>query len=191
LTDPERHFLLHRTHEAKGPFWGPATIWCVNHRVNPAYGPYPLAEVFWGEEREAGRTFWAGERPKVSFQVPWPDVESFWVCVDMALSQIPRLQGDQRFTPRGFSRPMEGALTPEESNFLRAYNAEMVEAGIGRHIELAHQGGVQGHHLIPFFALLDDLDRPPTLPAAYPWTDFSARYESLSGRTYDSPGFAP
>src|SRR5438309_2088514 len=104
LTVAERQFLLHWSHEAMGPFWGPATIWCVNHRVNPAYGPYPLAEVFWDKEREAGRTFWTGDRPPVPFMVPWPNVEFFWGRVNTALSQIPRLRGDRRFTPRAFSR---------------------------------------------------------------------------------------
>lgn len=184
LTGPERHFLLHWTHEAKGPFWGPATIWCVNHRVNPAYGPYPLAELFWEEEREAGRTYWTGERPPVPFEVPWSNSGLFWGRVNRALSQIPRLQGDPRFIPAAFAHQAEGTLTPEESNYLRAYNAEMVRSGSGRHIDLARQHGVQGHHLIPFFVLLDGLYRPATTPAAFPWPDFPTRYEALSGLSY-------
>ena len=63
----------------------------------------------------------------------------------------------------------------------------MVRSGSGYHIDLAHQHGVLGHHLIPFFALLDDLYRPPTPPVAYPWADFPARYQELSGREYDYP----
>lgn len=190
LTDPERNFLLHWHYEAAGPFWGPALIWCVNHGVNAAYGPYPLAELFWDEERQAGRIFWNGARPVVPFRVPWQDAQHFWDRVDMALSRIPRLQDDQRFRRSALSRQAEGTLTPEESNYLRAYNAEMVRSESGYHIDLALQHGVLGHHLIPFFALLDDLYRPPVRPVAYAWQAFPARYEVLSGRKYVNRDYA-
>jgi hypothetical protein len=67
----------------------------------------------------------------------------------------------------------------------------MVETGFGYHITLAEQHGVLGHHLIPFFVLLDDLYRTPeAMPVTYPWTDFPTRYEELTGRRYDFPDFA-
>lgn len=190
VTDPERHFLLHWHYEAAGPFWGPATIWCVNHGVNAAYGPYPLAELFWDEERQAGRTFWTGDRPPVPFLIPWKNVDQFWDRVNIALFQIPRLRDDQRFRRPALSRRSEGDLNPEEANYLRAYNQEMVRSGSGHHIDLAHQHGVLGHHLIPFFARLDDLYLAPTSPVAYPWVDFPARYQELTGRNYDDPDWA-
>ncbi len=190
LSDREHHFLLHWHYEAAGPFWGPATIWCFNHCVNFAYGPYPLAELFWDEEPEVGRTFWTGNRPPVPFQVPWQDVDQFWDRVNTALALIPRLQGDPRFTPSAFVWQVEGTLTPEESNYLRAYNQEMVLSGSGQCIDLAQQYGVMSHHLIPFFILLDDLYRPPTPPVVYPWKDFPARYEELSGWKFDYPDYA-
>ena len=99
LTAAERHFLRHWTYEAKGPLWGPATIWCVNHRVNPAFGPYPLAERFWAGEREAGRAYWTGDRPPIPFRAPWREPQHFWHRVNAALSQMPRLRDDPRFTP--------------------------------------------------------------------------------------------
>ena len=142
LTDAERHFLLHWHHEASGPFWGPATIWCVHHRINPAYGPYPLAELFWRQERRANRTFWTGHRPWVSFQIPWEAVDHFWIRVNTALFFLPRLQGDPRFTPTAFTWQVEGTLTADETNYLRAYNQEMVQSGSGPSIDLAHQQGV-------------------------------------------------
>ena len=46
------------------------------------------------------------------------------------------------------------------------------------------------HHLIPFFEVLNDLYRPPISPVVYPWKDFPARYEELSGRKYDYPDHA-
>ncbi|CAN5906624.1 hypothetical protein BH23PLA1_BH23PLA1_17900 [soil metagenome] len=190
LTVAERDFLRHWHHEAGGPFWGPATIWCVNQRVNPAYGPYPLAELFWDGERAAGRTFWTGERPGIPFRVPWRDTEHFWDRVNAALRLIPRLQGDPRFTPAAFCRQYEGTLTPEESNYLRAYNREMVESGSGDHVDLADQHGVLGHHLIPFFILLDHLYGQASPIASFPWTDFPSRYREVSGREHDFPDFA-
>jgi hypothetical protein len=97
LTDPKRHFLSHWTYEASIPFWGPATIWCWNHRVTPAYGPYPLAELFWEQELEAGREPWFFERPAAPFEIPWSSAEHFWQRAMAALAVIPRLQGDERF----------------------------------------------------------------------------------------------
>jgi hypothetical protein len=78
-------------------------------------------------------------------------------------------------------------LAPEESNYLRAYNQEMVLSGTGNSIDLAYRNGVLNHHLIPFFIVLKDLYRSPTTPVVYPWTDFPARYEQLSGRKYEPP----
>jgi len=120
LTDRERHFLLHWTYEAKDLSFGPALIWCVNHGVNAAYGPYPLAEFFWDEERQAGRIFWNGTRPALPFRVAWQDARHFWDRVDIALSQIPRLRDDRRFGRPALSRQAEGDLNPVESNYLRA-----------------------------------------------------------------------
>jgi hypothetical protein len=86
---------------------------------------------------------------------------------------------------------VKGVLTRYEKEFLRAYDQEMVQAGSGYHITLANQHGVLSHHLIPFFILLDDLYRTPTtIPVTYPWIDFPARYEELTGRRYDFPDFA-
>ena len=81
-------------------------------------------------------------------------------------------------------------MTPEESNYLRAYNQEMVRSGSGHYIDLARQHGVLSCHLHEFFILLDDLYRPPTAPVVYPWHDFPARYEELSGRKYNYPDYA-
>lgn len=67
---------------------------------------------------------------------------------------------------------------------------EPVESGSGYHIDLAHQHGVLSHHLIPFFVLLDDLYGQASRIATYPWSDFPARYEELSGRKYDFPDYA-
>lgn len=187
LTDAECRFLLHWHYEATGPFWGPAIIWCVNHRINPAYGPYPLAELFWDQERHANRTFWTGHRPELSFPTPWNSVQQFWDRVNTALSSIPRLQDDPRFIPDAFNLQVHGTLTSAESSFLRAYYLEMTRCGSGPSIDLAHQHGVLGHQLIPFFVLLDGLGRVPTTSIIYPWKDFSARFKELSGRRNDYP----
>jgi hypothetical protein len=66
----------------------------------------------------------------------------------------------------------------------------MVESGTGYHITLAHQHRVLQHHLIPFFSVLEDLYRKPVMPVTYPWTNFPARYEEISGNRYDFPDFA-
>lgn len=190
FTDAERSFVLHWSYEASVTFWGPAFIWCWNHQVGPAYGPYPLAELYWGQEVAAGREGWIFERPPIPFRIPWRDADQFWLKTDAALALIPRLQDDRRFTRAEGLWKVEGTLTPEESNYLRAYNQEMVRSGSGHCIDLTHQHGVLSHHLIPFFTLLDDLYRPPTAPIVYPWPDFPARYEELSGRKYDYPDYA-
>ena len=187
LTDRERYFLLHWTHEAKDLSFGPALIWCVNHGVNGAYGPYPLAELFWDEERQAGRTFWTGDRPPVPFMVPWKEAGDFWERVNQALFKIPRLQGDPKFTPTIRAWEIEDILPPEESDFLRAYYREMAESGTGPVIDLAQKQGISGYHLVPFFTQLDDLERPPTGQVTYPWADFPARHQELSGRRYETP----
>ncbi len=187
LTDAERNFLLHWTHEASDLTLGPAFIWCINNRINHAYGPYPLADLFWDEQRQAGRTFWTGDRPPVPFAVPWEDADQFWDRADAALLQIPRLQGDSRFSRAAFPWPVNGTLSPDEANFLRAYNAEMVRSGSGEHIDLAREHGLQDHQLIPFFGVLDGLDRPAVPPVVYPWVNFSARLNELLGRSEDDP----
>jgi len=66
----------------------------------------------------------------------------------------------------------------------------MVRSGTGYYIDLAQQRGVLSHHLIPFFARLDDLYLAPNSPVAYPWAEFPARYEELSGRKYEYPEWA-
>jgi len=190
LTDDERSFLRHWSYEATATFWGPASIWCRNRQVSPAYGPYPLAELYWREEKEAGREGWIFERPPIPFRVPWRDADQFWLRAEAALALSPSLRNDRRFTRAEGLWKVEGSLTPEESNYLRAYNRDMVESGSGRCIDLARRHGVLGRHLIPFFVLLDDLYRPPTPPVVYPWPDFSSRYEELSGRRYDFPDHA-
>jgi hypothetical protein len=187
LTDDERSFLRHWSYEATNPFFGPAHIWCHNHRISSAYGPYPLAELYWAREIEAGREGWIFKRPTIPFRVPCQNAEQFWLRANTALALIPRLQGDSRFTPAYGFWKVEGILTPEESNYLRAYNQEMVLFGTGHQIDLAHQNGVLDQHLIPFFIVLKDLYRSPTTPVVYPWTDFPARYEQLSGRKYEPP----
>lgn len=187
LTNPERRFLLHWTHEAKVLCLGPAFIWCVNQGVNPAYGPYPLAELFWDEERRDHRIFWTGDRPRAPFTVPWKNAEHFWERVDDALFKIPRLKGDPRFTPTPRGWEVECILSPAEAIFLRAYYREMVEPGNGPVIDLTQGQGISGYHLIPFFRRLDDLEHPPTGEVTYPWPDFPARYQELSGRRYESP----
>jgi hypothetical protein len=190
LTDDERSFLRHWSYESMCLFAGPALIWCRNHQVSFAYGPYPMAELYWAEEIEAGGEWWIFERPPIPFRVPWRDAEEFWLRANAALALIPRLQGDSRFTPADGIWQVEGILTPEESNYLRAYNQEMVLSGTGHYIDLAYQHGALSHHLIPFFILLDDLYRLPTTPVVYPWSNFPARYEELSGRKYNYPEWA-
>ena len=190
LTDEERSFLRHWSYESSGPFWGPASIWCKNHRISPAYGPYPLAELYWAQEIEEGREGWIFERPPIPFRVPWKGSDEFWLRSNAALALIPRLQGDGWAAMIAFPWNVEGALTPEESNYLRAYYQEMAQSGSGHLIDLAHQHGVLSHHLTPFFVVLEDLERPPTAPVVYPWTDFPTRYEELSGRKYDYPEWA-
>ena len=187
LTEDERSFIRHWTYEASCPFWGPASIWCKNHRISSAYGPYPMAELYWGQEIEEGRDGWTFERPPIPFRVPWRDAEEFWLRSNAALALIPRLQNDTWVAMSAFSWHVEGTLTPEESNYLRAYYQEMVQSGSGHLIDLADQHGVLGHHLTPFFVVLEDLERPPTAPVTFPWTDFPARYEELYGRKYDYP----
>lgn len=191
FTDRERHFLSHWTYEASSAFWGPATIWCWNHRVTPAYGPYPLAERFWQQEREAGREIWFFERPQVPFEAPWSSGDEFWHRAMAALALIPRLRDVYRFQASSPLINAKGALTGQEKNYLRAYNSEMVHTGAGYHITLAEQHGVLGHHLIPFFVLLEDLCRAPSaILATYPWNDFPARYEELTSQRYDFPDYA-
>lgn len=189
LTDDERSFLLHWTHETSAAFFGPAIIWCWNHRVLPAYAPYPLAELYWDQ---AGREGWPFDRPTVPFRAPWRDADQFWQRANAALSLIPRLQESPWFRP-GFGAwawTVKGPLTPAEEDFLRAYNWELVEPGLGYHVGLAEQHGVLGHHLIPFFILLDELDGRASPVATFPWTDFPGRYREVSGRDYDFPDYA-
>lgn len=190
LGDDERSFLLHWGYESTVPFWGPAYIWCLNNRVHPHYGPYPLAELFWQAEREAGRPFWSGFRPRKPFKVPWTDAGHFWVRVEAALSRVLRLSDDPRFAPSAFCWDVEGRLTSDEVEFLRAYNQEMVRSGTGPHVDQARRRGVLGHHLAPFFVLLDDLGSPSRLPASYPWTDFSSRYAELTKGRHDDAGLS-
>jgi hypothetical protein len=144
LTDDERSFLRHWTYEASCPFWGPASIWCKNHRISSAYGPYPMAELYWAQEIEAGREGWIFERPPIPFRVSWRDAEQFWLRYAAALALIPRLQGDDWATMSAFTWQVEGTLTPDESNYLRAYYQEMVESGSGHYIDLAQQHGALG-----------------------------------------------
>jgi hypothetical protein len=191
LTDDERCFLSHWMYDAMGRFWGPSIIWCWNNRIDWSHGPYAMAELFSREEIEAGRTGWFFERPPVPFVVPWESVDHFWHRSSAALTLIPRLQGDSRFASASRLVEVRGRLTSPEKGFLRAYNHEMVQTGSGYHMTLAHQHGVLEHHLIPFFVVLDDLYRTPdVMPVAFPWTDFPARYEELSGRRYDFPDYA-
>lgn len=191
LTDDERCFLSHWMWEATGPFWGPSIIWCWNNRVTYwSQSPYTLAMVLSKEEIDAGREGWFWERPPVPFRVPWRDHDEFWARA-IAASSDDRIQGVGLYPPSSLLVNAKGTLTPEESNYLRAYNREMVLSGSGHDIDLAHQHGVLSHHLSPFFVLLDDLYRPPATPVSDPWSDFPARYEELSGRKYDYPDWAP
>ena len=183
LTDDERCFLSHWMYDATGPFWGPAIIWCWNNRVTYwSQSPYTLAMILSKEEIDAGREGWFWERPPVPFRVPWKDHEEFWRRAIAGSSDV-RIQGVGLYPPSSFLVNVKGTLTPEESNYLRAYNQEMGWSGSGHCIDLAHQHGVLSHHLIPFFILLDDLYRPPTAPVTYPWQDFPSRYEELYGRS--------
>jgi hypothetical protein len=190
LTDAERHFLSHWMYDETGHFWGPSIIWCWNNRIDWYRGPYPMAEFLSLEMIEEGHIGWFFERPPVPFVVPWRNADEFWQRASAALALIPRLQVGHGFEPSSRLVSVRGTLTPEESNYLRAYNQEMVLSGSGHYIDLAHQHGVLSHHLIPFFVLLDDLYRTPTTPVVYPWTDFPSRYEGLSGRKYDYPDWA-
>ncbi len=191
LTESERNFLSHWMYDSCGAFWGPSIIWCFNNRIDWNRAPYPMAELFWSEEIEAGRSGWFLDRPFVPFEIPWGSVDHFWERASAALALIPRLQGGYGFEPASRLIKVRGNLTQTEKEYLRAYNQEMVQSGAGYHITLAHQHGVLAHHLIPFFVLLDDLYRTPiALPATYPWTDFPSRYEDLSGRGYDFPDYA-
>jgi hypothetical protein len=159
--------------------------------VIPAYGPGPLVELFWGQAREAGREHWFFERPPVPFEVPWASADEFWQRATEAIVLTPWLQDDERFKASSRLMNAKGILTRDEQEYLRAYNWEMVETGSGYHITLAEQHGVLAHHLIPFFVLLADLYRTPKLmPVTFPWTDFPARYEELSGGRYKFPDYA-
>lgn len=189
LSDDERCFLSHWMYDAMGPFWGPSVIWCLNNRINWSQAPYPMAMILSKEEIDSGREGWFFERPPVPFRVPWRDHDEFWQRATAASSDF-RIQDVGLYPPASPLLNVRGNLTPEESNYLRAYNQEMVRSGSGHYIDLAHQHGVLSHHLIPFFVRLDDLYRPPTTPVAYPWSDFPARYEELSGRKYDFPEWA-
>ncbi len=189
LTDDERCFLSHWMSEATGPFWGPSTIWCWDNRIIPAQAPYALAMILSREEIDAGREGWFWERPPVPFRVPWRDHDEFWARVFSASSDV-RLQGVGLYPPASILTDVRGTLTPEESNYIRACNQEWVRSGSGHSIDLAHQHGVLDHHLIPFIILMDDLYCPPTTPVAFPWSDFPARYEELSGRKYSYPDWA-
>ena len=183
LTGPERDFIRHWTHEAGDLHLGPAFIWCINHGINHAYGPYPLARLFWDGEREAGRTLRTGDRPPVPFVVPWDDAEHFWGRVEAALILLPHLQEDLRYTRAAYPWPVDGTLNFEEANFLRGYNAEMVRSGSGEYIDLARGHGVLDHQLIPFFGVLEELDRPSVPPVVFPWADFSERHDELLSRS--------
>lgn len=171
-------------------FWGPAVIWCWNNRVTYwSHSPYTLAMILSRELTDAGREGWFFQRPSVPFRVPWKDHDEFWTRT-IAGSSDERLQDVGLYPPSTLLVRATGPLTPEESNYLRAYNQEMVRSGSGRCIDLAHQHGVLIHHLIPFFVLLDGLYVPPTAPVVYPWPDFPTRYEEVSGRKYDYPDHA-
>jgi hypothetical protein len=182
LTDDEGLFLRHWTAEATGPFRGPATIWCLNHRISPSYGPYPLAEHHWLQEQAAGRDSWIFERPAIPFRVPWEDAEAFWSRTEEALTRIPRLQGVSTFTRSEFQAAAHGPLGQAESRFLRAYYAEQVESGHGPHATLLEQRGIESHRLRPFSELLDNLDGEDVGLVACPWTDFASRYQQISGK---------
>lgn len=189
LTDDERCFLFHWMYDAMGPFWGPSVIWCWNNRVHWSKAPYPMAMILSREEIDAGREGWFFDRPPVPFRVPWRDRDEFWRRATAASSDI-RIQDVGLYPPESPLVNVRGTLTPEESNYLRAYNQDMVRSGSGHYIDLAHQHGVLCYALIRFFVLLENLDRPPTTPVPYPWPDFPARYEELSGRKYDYPDSA-
>ncbi len=189
LTDDERCFLSHWMWEATGPFSGPSINWCWNNRIMWSQAPYPMAMILSKEEIDAGREGWFFDRPPVPFRVPWRDHDEFWRRATAASSDV-RIQDAGLYPPASPLVRVRGTLTLEESNYLRAYNREMVEPGSGYHVDLAHQHGVLAHHLIPFFILLDDLSGQASRIATFPWTDFPARYEELSGRKYDFPDYA-
>ena len=136
LTDPERHFLSHWMFDETSSFWGPSIIWCWNNQIDWSRGPYPMAEILSLELIEMGHLGWFLERPPVPFEVPWTNADEFWRRASEALALIPRLQDP--FWSQRSSRPITvlGALTPEESNYLRAYNQEMVQSGSGHYIWL-------------------------------------------------------
>jgi hypothetical protein len=192
FTDPESRFLSHWMYDECSTFWGPSIIWCWNNRIDWYRAPQPMAELFSEEEVEAGRLGWFFDRPAVPFEVPWSNADHFWQRAAAALDLIPRLQGGHGFEPASLLINVRGRLTPIEKEYLRAYNREMALTGSGHHITLCEQHGVLAHHLIPFFVLLDDLDRAPaTMPAPFPWVgDFPARYEDLIGRPYEFPDHA-
>lgn len=119
--------------------------------------------IFSREEIDAGREGWFFDRPPVPFRVPWRDHDEFWLRASASVSDI-RIQGVGLYPPSSPLVNVKGSLTPEESNYLRAYNQEMVQSGSGHLIDLAHQHGVLGHHLTPFFIVLEDLERLPTTP---------------------------
>ena len=170
-------------HDAMGPFWGPSVIWCWNNRVHWSEAPYPMAMILSRDEIKAGREGWFFDRPPVPFRVPWRDHDEFWRRAIAASSDV-RIQGVGLYPPSSPLVKVRGTLTPEESNYLRAYNQDMVRSGSGHSVDLAHHHGVGCYHLIRFFVLLDDLYLPPTNPVAYPWSDFPARYEELYGMKY-------
>jgi hypothetical protein len=188
LTPAERNFLSHWMYESCVNI-GPAMIWSYYYRVPFWYAPYALALLCSRELIDAGHEGWYFERPPLPFEVPWQSIDEFWHRATVTTAMFDNLacsQGDDhRFKPHSLVTSIKGKLTPQESEFIRAYNDEMVHTGSGYHISLATQHGAMAHHLIPFFCAVDDLYRPPlSLPVPYPWCDFPARYKELYDRTH-------
>jgi hypothetical protein len=188
LSTAERNFLSHWIYET-GLHIGPVMIWSFNNRVPFWYAPYAMSSLLNRELIEAGHEGWFWERPPVPFTVPWTSIDEFWHRATVTTAMFPNLscsQGDDHmFKQNSLIGPIKSALTPDEKEFLRTYNLEMMSAGSGYHITLATQHGALDHHLIPFFCAMDDLYRPPlSMPVRYPWRDFAARYQELCGRTH-------
>ncbi len=121
LTDDERIFLAHWMFETTSLLWGPALTWCSLNRINFERGPYTMSVIFSREEIEAGRKGIFLDRPAMPFRVPWRDHDEFWRRDTLARSD-PRIQGVGLYPPSSPLVRLKGTLTPEESNFLRAYH---------------------------------------------------------------------
>jgi hypothetical protein len=190
LTDPERNFLSHWMWEASCVFHGPAIIWLWHNAIRFSYAPFGKARLLSEELHASGHLGWYFDRPPFTMEIPpWRTSDEFWhrATVATAMHQQLRTSLDDYELHRAQSAlfQIRSRLTPGENEFLRAYNQEMMQTGNGYHVTLAYQHGVMFGFLIPFFFAAKDLyDRPSSTIVPFPWSNFPARYEGVSGWKY-------